>query len=367
MYTRQMHLDEELYRDIQVHPNALDNKDAFGVEIELEGRNLRNVSQAFMLVWDQHNDGSLRVNRPDGDAVEFVFRQPYNLEATYGALKLMFEHLNRPGVEVFPSYRTSIHVHVNCAMETFRTLYNFITLSIIFDELLVSQNGDHRIGNNFCLRAKDAQGQIEELAQSINAHGNIYGLNGQHRYSSINFVSLLKFGTIEFRSLECTTDYERVKHWIDTLQRLKEASRGFEDPQDIMRCFSRMSPKEFLYSVLGGYAHKYAQVDGYEAMLQDGMRLAQDFAFSSKWLNVEKTKDAEPVKKMGNEEVEDLDRLRQFVEMDRQVAAIRAAAGRRGIDVIQPIGEPRVQGDNIRPRQAPPLNWAQWANNIGED
>jgi hypothetical protein len=292
MYSHPMHLDRKLFEDIQVHhQDCVVFPDMFGFEIELEGKKLKTQKRDIVALWDIHNDGSLRIKQPGEEAIEYVLRRPLKLEDTYTAIKILFDHLNGEGVEVFPSYRTSIHVHVNCAADTLRHIYNFITLAIIFDELFVSQNGEHRIGNNFCLRAKDAQGQIAEMINSIMHHGNLYGLNANHRYSSVNFVSLMKYGTLEFRSLECTTDFKRVEHWVETLATLKAASRQFDDPQDIIRYFSRMSEKEFLYFVLGHCASKYAKVAGFEGMLREGMRLAQDLAFASKWATRDKKKD----------------------------------------------------------------------------
>lgn len=298
MYSHPMSLDRKLYQDIEVRPEAVETPDLFGVEVELEGRKIKTQKPGVLTYWDMHNDGSLRINFPGAEAVEYVLKTPSTLDTTHDAIKALYGHLNSDGVEVFESYRTSIHVHVNCAADTLRTILNFITLSIIFDELFVSQNGDHRIGNNFCLRAKDAQGQIDELVRSITHHGNIWGLNAQHRYSSVNFVSLLKYGTVEFRSLECTTDRIRVQNWVNTLARLKVSARSFDNPQDIIRYFSRMSPIEFLYYVLGGHASRYVNIVGFDVMLQHGMRLAQDLAYSASWEN-RKEGEVEPKKKRG--------------------------------------------------------------------
>jgi hypothetical protein len=183
------------------------------------------------------------------------------------------------------SYRTSIHVHVNCAAETYRTIYNYITLCLILDELLVSQNGHHRIGNNFCLRARDALGQVQSLIQSIDEGLNLSGIEANERYSSINFAALNKFGSIEFRSLECTTHVGRVLHWIQTLQRIKESARNFTNPIEVIGQFSRRGPIEFLHEILGPYAFKYINVPGAESMLHGGMRIAHDLAYCCAWIN----------------------------------------------------------------------------------
>lgn len=262
-------------------------KDQIGFEIELEGMHViqKVADHDLYKFFKLEPDGSLRVLKKGAECTEYVFKKPLDLRQADKAIKTMMDFLTSKGVEVFDSYRTSIHVHVNCCGETHRHLANFLTLAIIFDELFTSQNGKYRIGNNFCLRSRDAEGQVRDLCNSIRAYGNFFNVQGTHRYSSVNIASLTKFGTVEFRSLECTTDYERVIHWVRTLQALKEASRQYKDPREIIAKFSQRGPLGFLISHLGQQYAKYAAVPGYDIMLRDGMRLAQDFAFCSEWLN----------------------------------------------------------------------------------
>lgn len=257
--------------------------DVFGIEVELEGYRILNAPQNVIAYWDQHNDGSLRKLAPGDEAIEYVSRYPYDMVTTETSLKNLFDFLSAPHTKVYASYRTSIHVHVNCGTETLLTIYNFMTLSLLLDELLVSQNGEHRIGNNFCLRAKDAMGQLVALTNSIEHGREFFNFGANERYSSINFASLMKFGSIEFRSLECTIHYGRVMHWIRTLQQMKVRSRQFKSPTDIITLYSRLGPAEFLKDVLGPFAFKYSQVTDRDNMLHNGMRLAQDLAYSRSW------------------------------------------------------------------------------------
>lgn len=297
MYIKPMPLDRQLHCDLMTqYDNVLKTPDLFGLEVELEGVKIKTNKAPISNYWGQHVDNSLRALGINDEAIEYVLIQPNDLKNTYEAVKALFDYLNSPGVVVYDSYRTSIHVHLSCMLETHRTIYNFMTLAMIFDELLVSQNGAHRIGNNFCLRTKDAQGQVEDVIASVQTNGSFFGINGQHRYSSVNFVSLLKFGTIEFRSMECMTDIKRMVHWIDTLQRLKVMARTYADPQEIIRSFSQKSGLEFVYHILGPCAEKYAAVPNWERMLQHGMRLAQDLAYCSKWVAHEQGEQEPPSK-----------------------------------------------------------------------
>jgi hypothetical protein len=126
-------------------------------------------------------------------------------------------------------------------------------------------------------------GQVIELILSIEAGSNFFAIHPNNRYSSINFASLMKFGSIEYRSMECTTHEGRVMHWIGTLQQIKERAKTFKNPMEIIQQFSQFDPKDFLAMTLGPFALKYLKVEGYQDMLRSGMRIAQDLAFCSAW------------------------------------------------------------------------------------
>jgi hypothetical protein len=288
-YKELMDLNTRPVDHIPIQRDARDRPDAFGIEVEVEGKNLINIPMSVANYWGVHEDNSLRKLKPYDHAVEYVCHRPYEMAEVREAVVNLFEYLNKPTVTVYNSYRTSVHVHLNFGLETFRTIYNFMTLSLILDELFVSQCGEHRVGNNFCLRAKDALGQVMMLRDSIQGGNNFFQLGGQmERYSSINFTSLTKFGSIEFRSLECTTHEGRLMHWIGTLDYLKNHAKTYTNPIEIIQQFSQRGPKEFLKQALGPFSHKYIGVPGMEEMLMDGVRVAQDLAYCSAWNEVKK-------------------------------------------------------------------------------
>jgi len=345
MYTKPMPLDRGLDEEIPIHPLAQQHKDAFGIEIELEGLNIRTEKPNVRKLWGMHEDGSLRAQIAGraggvGQTCEYVSITPLTEEQALESLKTLFDFLTSPDVTVFPSYRTSIHVHVNCARETWRTIYNYITLAIIFDELFVSQSGEHRIGNNFCLRFVDAEAPVEELAKSIAQYGNLKGVPQHMRYSSTNFASLYKFGTVEFRSMECHTDFERVKKWIKTLQKLKESAREFRTPQDIINLFSQYNETEFGVHILGKDFTQFVETPDYKKMLRRGMRLAQDFAYASTW--EAQTKATE---------------LEQRAEYEKQMAAMKKKVAKQALQWAEPgVPQPMPMPNFAIP--VPPVGFA---------
>lgn len=282
MYSKPMCLRETLATVRGAEPSKGD--DLLGVEVELEGKNLYPIEdKGFMKLWEAVPDGSLKVYNPGEQAIEYRFVIPLNLQDTDSALYELQHHLGKKNVEIFDSGRTSVHVHVNCNNETMAVIYNYLTLSVIFDELLVSQNGQRRIGNNFCLRVKDAEGFVVSLAESVRHYGNLDALQHNNRYSSINPMSLFKFGSVEFRSMECTIDRLRLIHWVKTLLAIKNAARTFANPAEIMGAFSQLGPERFFLNILGPQAIRYMRVPDRHKMLFQGLRLVQEFANAATW------------------------------------------------------------------------------------
>lgn len=327
-------------------------QDAFGIEIELEGKNIRvEGNRDFNQYWQGVGDGSLRALNPGDQAVEYRSRYPYNMSTIDMSVKMLNSCLSQKGVEIYDSGRASVHVHVNMGHDKMSTLYNFITLAIIFDELLVSQNGKNRVGNNFCFRFKDAEGAILAMSHSLRARGDLQGIQPDHRYSSVNICSLFKFGTIEFRSMECTVEYSRLMAWVRTLQALKIAARNFNNPLEIISNFSLRGPDQFFFSILKDQALPYIQVPGRSRMLMDGIRLAQEFTNASTWTPI-------PVEELAAKKPSKLDQLLEN-EVQRQAQAEVAFHAQpvnfNEIFGLNRAGQPAEVAENApRPRAVPP-------------
>lgn len=278
-------LDNLVHVDLGV-PTHPAEPDCFGVEVEVEGKGLfiRNNKETTPY-WSIGEDGSLRRLMPDDQALEYKFRIPLNMYDTEAALRVLQARLTEPGVQVYPSPRCSVHVHVNMAKETVRTLYNFLCLSFIFEEVFVDLNGKDRAGNNFCLRAKDAEGTTIGMTQAMRDYGSVLtNINQESRYCATNLCSLYRFQTIEFRSLEFTIDQHRIMAWIKTLQAVKEAARRFRDPVEIIEQFSLKGPRRFFLDCMGiVLGSRYLAVERFEQKLWDGVGLIQEFAYCAQW------------------------------------------------------------------------------------
>lgn len=245
-----------------------------GIEIEVEGRNLPFVEK----FWRNEQDGSLRGE----ESREYVLAEPLSLKDARLALAYLDAQYKANDTVVDDSVRAGVHVHVNVQDLNMIELYNFMTLYLILEEVLVKWCGPHREGNLFCLRAGDADfliGQLQNVAESRNFH-ELH--SDQLRYSSMNVKALGTYGSLEFRAMRGTRDLGLIHQWATVLVGLREVAKGFESPEKIIEGFSEGEAKGFLIKALGEH-HKAFQCEGYERMLCDGMRRAQDVAYCVDW------------------------------------------------------------------------------------
>lgn len=245
-----------------------------GIEIEVEGENLPEAPGN----WRADEDGSLR-----GESAEYVMRNPVAYNRLLGELNLLEEVFNEDGVVITESYRAGIHVHVNVQELTVPQLFNYITLFTIFEDVIVAYCNKSRQGNHFCLRTKDA-GYLPQLLTSSAHEGNLSLLcTDAIRYSAMNITSVFKYGSVEFRSLESTKDFNKIYKWATILYNLREKALKFKDPQEIIYAVSMGGYEKFTKEVLGDYADRVYKQDGWEKSVKSGIRIAQDIAFARKW------------------------------------------------------------------------------------
>ena len=253
-----------------------------GVEVECEGENLPPTAPAG---WTVHQDGSLRRQRPNDVAYEYVFRQPETRNDTYTMLDRLDDAFTNADVHLYEeSPRTSVHVHVNQIGLTVKQICNQVTLYVCLEELLSEYCGKHRMGNLFCLRACDSDHIIETLTTALRDDRWARVADEHMRYAGLNLASLFKFGTLEYRSMRCTRDFTAIKKWVDILCRLKDKALEFENPQAIIEAVSVRGPAQFVVDVLG---HTHGAMvmasSDYHKRLFDGMRIAQDLAYAVSW------------------------------------------------------------------------------------
>lgn len=262
-----------------------------GVEIEVEGRHLPNPEK----YWRREADGSLR----GPESAEYVLSSPLPITKLPLALKSLKLDYKASGAVIDDSVRAGIHVHINVQDLNMVEVYNYITLYLILEELLTKYCGESREGNLFCLRACDAEYLIQCLTNAAKTQRFRRLVTDDLRYSALNVKALGEHGSLEFRSMRSTNDFDVIQTWAEILVGLREKARTYTDPTDIINGFSEGESKTFLEGVLGDKAAMFMAYAGWEGCLRRGMRIAQEVAFCVKWANF-----YEPVKEEEPEEAE---------------------------------------------------------------
>lgn len=268
--------------EVGVILNRKETKGQVGIEIEIEGTRLPHEDETPS-PWQYHSDGSLRGK----DNGEYVLARPVMFDAVPEALKKLWDVFATKKTTFDESMRTSVHVHLNCQTFHLNRLTAFMALYFTFEEVLTEWCGEHRVGNLFCLRAKDAPAIISQIRRFIKTDGRAELRDSLH-YSGLNANALHKFGSLEVRSLRGCSDPKTILDWVGILERFYTLSAEFEDPREICSLFSAEGPLAFFENVLGDKAHLVRSGISYgpdqiaDAMY-DGIRLAQDLCYCRDW------------------------------------------------------------------------------------
>lgn len=269
----------------------------YGVEIEIEGRNLPHLEDNK--IWIRHEDHSLR-----GESAEFVLQTPLSKEKVNSALHYL--EINLKGSMIHNSNRTSVHIHRNVIPWLIQEVYTLVALYYIFEDLLVRFSGEERQGNMYCLRCSDAEYIVLQIIKTIADESYITGgfLGDNIRYSSLNLKPLLGFGSLEFRSFRGSTSPKEIMDWIEVIDCLCKASKEFNSPRDIVERFQSSSRAEFAHFCFGDYPpfldYLLRQSDLNDLMLH-GFAYSFEIAYAprtrSPWINVTQArKEHQPAK-----------------------------------------------------------------------
>lgn len=250
-----------------------------GIEIEVEGRNLPAATAS----WLKTDDGSLK---PQFEAAEYVLRKPCAVKAVEKVLKELKDAYKETGTTVDHTYRAGIHAHINVQELTMAEMVNMVLLFIIMEDGFLQFCEDSRIGNHFCLRTSDASYFTHMLWKACEMNDTRYLKTDDLRYSAINLQSLHKYGSIEFRCLESTDDFDKVEKWCKMLYKLREGAVKYPNPREMLMSFSRGGFEKVVDEVMGEYAPIIKTSKNWRKEVREGLWRAQDIAFSRDWSNV---------------------------------------------------------------------------------
>ena len=245
-----------------------------GIEVEMEGKALpREVG----MYWQVKADNSLR------GGAEYVLLEPSSLDTLSDKMKVLWGAFAEEQSVLEPSHRCSTHVHINIQDLTEIQVFNFMVLYLICEDALVRFCGDERVGNLFCLRARDAETVVDTIESVVRTRDWDYFNTDRIRYAAMNCSSILRFGSLEFRSMRGVTDPRLVVRWANLLCKIKEASKTYKKPSDILNGFSEGGQEAFCYELFGKYSRHLFNYAGWEDEITESMRRVQCIAYSGDW------------------------------------------------------------------------------------
>jgi len=245
-----------------------------GVEIEVEGLKLPRIRH----YWDEEFDGSLR-----GECKEYVLKKPSSFAGVVKALDHLDNAYKECGTEVYESVRAGVHVHVNVQELSTVQLFTFITAYIVLEDLLVNFCGEYREGNLFCLRVKDADYLQYILEKTAKDRDFSRFSSDILRYSSMNVVSLSKFGSLEFRAMRGTRDLGVIKNWAKVLLQLRNSACKFDNPIELVDWIANNSTESFLELFLGDLKEELCQGKDLDKYVREGFCRAISLAKCVDW------------------------------------------------------------------------------------
>lgn len=247
-----------------------------GVEIEMEADRIPSPND-LPRAWKLERDGSLR-----GESGEFVLRKPVPVSELDSVFAELRQAMVNAKTRIRPTYRAGVHIHINVQDLTPKQLITFITCYFILEEVLLSYCDKSRVGNHFCLRMSDASYLMDRLITLIETEDLHVLDNEDLRYASLNVTSLFKYGSIEFRSLESSDDFGKIKTWARILHHLKIFAQSVNNPTDLLGMASERGFTSFARDMLGPY-YKVLEEFVTDDKIRVGIRNIQYPIYSRNW------------------------------------------------------------------------------------
>lgn len=254
-----------------------------GLEIEVEGENLPDyVSDK----WRVESDDSLKTE----EAFEYVTRKPHTLYGIKCRINELKKAYDDKGTTVFESVRAGVHVHLNVQDWNVKQVMTFATAYYVIEDVLMQYAGENREGNLFTLRAQDAEYIIFRLVEVLKQR-NLNILNTDIiRYASMNFYSLFKYGTLEFRGMRGTGDLDAIYDWVRVIDELsRTAKEDYADPAEVLNSMSGHGELNFIRKLLPEtYGLVIANNPHFEKQIRKAARRVQMLAYTTNWVELAK-------------------------------------------------------------------------------
>lgn len=252
-----------------------------GIEIEVEGNNLPDGDN----LWRRDHDGSLRGD----DNAEYVMKKPLSLDGAEQALVQLKKAFK--GARFDDSVRAGTHIHINMQECTMKEVYTMYTAYLVVENALVELSGEGRQGNLFCLRADDAKYILHQMIRAVRDKRYRYLASDDIRYCALNVKPITSYGSLEYRALRSTDNFDTVMMFAKALHTMREQAKLVGNPVDIVTGFSDGECKDFLDRWVGVDMSKAIRgLRRHRELLTKGVRNAQLIAYCTDWTQVDKEK-----------------------------------------------------------------------------
>ncbi len=250
----------------------------FGIEMELEYME----PQAWDLIptlWtlDPH-EHSLRHN---GYEIKSV--SPLSLQDFQPMVRELLGNINARN-PIQDSPRTSVHIHLNMSKTKVLQILNCMVAYWLLETPLVRYCGEEREGHHFCLRLKDAEAVIDVLCESLENKIPLRDLGDSVRYAGLNLNALVKFGSLEFRTMRGTTDPEIIIPWAQALHHLCNVAKTYASPTHVFNRYLDCTKEAFVREFLPGQlADVVLGTPGYKESMDENASILCSLAFCQDW------------------------------------------------------------------------------------
>lgn len=248
----------------------------YGVEIEVEGEHLPTDLPTKW--WRIETDSSLKTE----EAYEYVTNGPDTLDGVKKRIDMLRAAYERNNTEVYDSVRAGVHVHMNVQDWDVKQLMTFSVCYYIVEDVLLRFCGENREGNLFTLRARDAEYVLFKLIECLNTRNLAVLKNEIIRYASLNYCSLFKYGTVEFRGMRGTGDLDAIIEWVEVIDELRKSSLDFSTPVEVMEYMSGGGERLFLQKLFPTKYHLFDS-DDLDSRIRNSARRIQMLAYGTDW------------------------------------------------------------------------------------
>lgn len=239
-------------KDYWGHVAPTSKKDEVLVGLEFENESIMNFQKPNVPGWVHHHEGSLRHY-----GFEYVLEKPELFEKSLLMIKTLFDRIDqaRGAIELTNSIRTSMHVHFDVRQYNYFDVIRFALAYWLVEDMLTEYAGEHRKGNLFCLRLKEASWTQQSLIDKIHTRypwkADIFSDN--YRYASLNLASISKFGSLEFRLMRGTNSPSTAQNWVKILNKIRLFSWQFKTPLELREYVIKREFTELPQEIFGTY------------------------------------------------------------------------------------------------------------------